>query len=129
MVQIALESDRGIQLELPSALPNNAEANKQSPSALPNNAEERFSKLLNYLTKGTKKGNGCLSATKASKSTGSQNSYFRYTYRENGKQKSKSIPGGNIRSKLAQDRAKQVKEAILASKSISEIVYLIGSFK
>ena len=129
MVEIALGSDQGTQLELPSALNNNAEAKIVSPSASINHAEVRFNRLLDFLTKRSGGNNGCLSITKASKSTGSQNRYYRYTYREAGKQRVKSIPGGNIRSKLAQDRAKQVKEAILGGKSISEIVYMIGSFK
>lgn len=118
---------KATQLTIPSIAGSNAEANR-SPSALTNHAEAQLDKILDFLTKRTKEGNGSISTYKASASTGSKNRYFRYTYREKGKQKSKSIPGGNIRSPLAQKRATVVKQMILGGKSISEIVYYIGGF-
>ncbi len=128
MVEIALGNNQATQLKIPSASVVNAEEEKDSSSALDNNEEARHQKLLRYLTKRSCKSNGSISTYKASKSTGSENRYFRYTYREEGKQRSKSIPGGNIRSPLAQKRAQLIKQMIIENKSILEIVYFIGSF-
>ena len=129
MTEISAKYLIGEQLELPSALNSDAEGNTPSPSALGNDAEQKFNRLIDFLTKRTRDGNGCLSITKASRSTGSQNQYFRYTYRENGKQRVKSIPGGNIRSPLAQQRATTIKQMIQKGRPTSEIIYAIGSFR
>ncbi len=129
MVKVALNLDNAAQLELfSSASMANAEAEIVPPSALFAHDEGQLISLLKFLNKPQSKGSGCVSATKASASTGSKNQYFRYTYRLNGKQRTKSIPGGNIRSPLAQRRARQIKECILKGMAIPEILYVIGSF-
>lgn len=55
------------------------------------------------------------------------NEYYRYCYKEQGKIKHRHIPGGNVRSLIAQRRKAAVEIAIAAGKSPNEIEKIIRS--
>lgn len=60
---------------------------------------------------------------------GTKHWYFRYCYYDRGKIHHYHIPGGNVRSQLAQRRKQAIDEAISLGRSPSEIEQLIHSWR
>ncbi len=60
---------------------------------------------------------------------GTNNLYYRLSYRRRHKMKHLHIPGGNIRSRLAQYRAKKIKELIDRGAELEEVIALVQTYR
>ncbi len=55
--------------------------------------------------------------------------YYRLSYFQDGKTKHLHIPGGNTRSKLAQDRAKVLQKLIDRGAELKEIIAVVKTYR
>lgn len=90
-------------------------------------SDTKTKSLLRFLNSGHQNLKGGIGTYRPSGNRKAQ--YFRFSYRDGTRVKHRHIPGGNIYSDLALERAKEIQDMADREVSIEDILSAINSFK